>query len=92
LARDKGDVLRNSKLTAEQKRWQKKFGDRLKELIHGRGYQSIYDFWINSGISDHVSRSYLNYLTNGERDPRLYLIRILAKTLGTKVSVLIDFD
>ena len=84
--------MKNGKLTAEQKRWQKKFGDRLRELILARGYQSIYDFWINSGISDHVSRSYLNYLVNGERDPKLYLTRILAKTLGTKISMIVDFD
>ena len=55
------------------------------------GFESAYDFWVNSA-SDHFSRAALQYIIAGKRDPKATTLCVLAKLLGVKPSVLLDFE
>ena len=73
------------------KKWLTALGKHIESLIRARGYESAYDFWVNSA-SDHFSRAALQYIIAGKRDPKATSLYILAKLLGVKPSVLLDFE
>ncbi len=81
---------RTNKPKGDQK-WLLALGKHIEELIKARGFESAYDFWVNSA-SDHFSRAALQYIIAGKRDPKATTLCVLAKLLGVKPPVLLDFE
>ncbi len=81
---------KTNKPKGDQK-WLVALGKHIEGLIRARGFESAYDFWINSA-SDHFSRAALQYIIAGKRDPKATSLCVLAKLLGVKPSVLLDFE
>ena len=81
---------RTNKPKGDQK-WLVALGKHIESLIRARGFESVYDFWINSA-SDQFSRAALQYIIAGKRDPKATSLCALAKLLGVKPSVLLDFE
>jgi hypothetical protein len=68
----------------------RQLGKHIERLIHDRGYNSAYDFWVNKA-GDHMSRATLNYILAGETDPKISTLRTLAQLLGITTTELCDF-
>lgn len=81
---------RLGKLTGQQA-YLKAFGAHLERLIKERGYESSYDFWINVA-GDDISRSGLQYIISGKREPKLSTIKILYDLLDIEPGKLFEFD
>ncbi|NOT80468.1 MAG: helix-turn-helix transcriptional regulator [Bacteriovoracaceae bacterium] len=64
-------------------------GVRIRSLIQLNGYASPYEFWLEHG-DECISRSNLNYLINGQTDPKLTTILKLSAALGLSPSELLQ--
>jgi transcriptional regulator with XRE-family HTH domain len=60
-----------------------RFGERLRRLREKKGFSQL-QFSERCGIEN----SHLSRLESGKREPGLYMIELLAKGLGMKVSEL----
>ncbi len=83
-------MRRISKKSGDQK-WLKALGKNIELLIKGKGYQSVYDFWIQKA-GDHLSRASLNYIVSGSVDPKVSTLRQIAKLLNISMKKLFEFD
>lgn len=84
-------MLGKNKSTKAHERWLKGFGKQVESVIRERGYESIYDFWIQRA-GDDISRATLNYIVAGKVDPKASTIRTLAKLLEVTPGRLFDFE
>ena len=71
-------------------KWLADLGNHVHQLILDAGYKSSYDF-VNEVAGDDISKSGLNFIINGESDPKATTLRALAKHLGIKPSDLLNF-
>jgi transcriptional regulator with XRE-family HTH domain len=70
--------------------WLANLGKHIEALIREKGYDSVYDFWIQKA-GDDVSRATLNYIVAGKTDPKATTLRLIARLLGVKPSRIFDF-
>lgn len=82
--------MRKTGKNKEDAKWLEKLGDHIHKLIINAGYNSVYDFWIEKA-GDDISKSGLNFIINGESNPKATTIRMLAKHLNIKTSDIMDF-
>lgn len=88
---ESGFLLEAKKRTNSDKKDLQSLGTRIKNLIEERGFASPYEFWLEHG-DECISRSNLNYLINGETDPKFTTILKLSSALGVSPSDLLrDF-
>ena len=74
----------------KEARWLRDFGNNLTRLVSERGYESVYSFWLEKG-SESFSRSYLNYVVAGKRNPKATTLVELAELLDVEVTSLFEF-
>ena len=82
-------MRRTGKSKIDEK-WLKNLGHHVEKLIKKGGYSSPYHFWIEKA-GDHLSRSALNYIVNGSKDPKATTIRVLAELLGVSPAEILNF-
>ena len=68
----------------------KVFGEHLEKLIERKGFASPYEFWIHQA-GDSISRSALNYLINGSREPKLSTLILLMNLLDASPKEMFEF-
>lgn len=84
--------MKRSGKTEADKVWLRKLGRHIDKLIRDRGYNSAYDFWLNSGASDKFSRASINNILVGRYDVKASSLRDMAIVLGIKPALLLDFE
>lgn len=65
----------------------KKFGKRIVELRHQKGFSSQIDLASKAGMD----RTYIGGIERGERNPTFEILEKLAKTLGMSLDELLKF-
>lgn len=70
--------------------WLKALGKHIENMILEKGYNSPYDFWIQTA-GDHISRAGLNFLLAGKREPKITTLRTIARLLKVDLSKLLEF-
>jgi transcriptional regulator with XRE-family HTH domain len=70
--------------------WQVALGQHLERLILSKGYDSVYDFWVQE-IGEDISRSTLSYIVNAKVDAKATTLKKIADALGVKPKELLDF-
>lgn len=73
-----------------ESKWLAGLGKRLHQLILDAGYSSPYEFWIEKA-GDDISKSGLNFIINGQSNPKATTLKTLADHLGVKPSDILDF-
>lgn len=58
---------------------------KVKEVILRKGYDSVYDFWINHPGELGISRSNLNSLIQGKHDPKVSTLAKIAHALDVDI-------
>jgi transcriptional regulator with XRE-family HTH domain len=82
--------MRSAGKTKSDAEWLKNLGNHIHQLILEAGHKSSYDF-VNQIAGDDISKSGLNFIINGESDPKATTLKALAKHLGVKPSELFNF-
>lgn len=70
--------------------WLEALGKHINKLIIDRGYKSPYEFWIHA-LGDEVSRASLNYILNGQVDPKITTLKKLAESLDLDPQEILNF-
>jgi hypothetical protein len=66
-------------------KWLKDLGRKINQAILDKGYRSPYEFWIEK-IGDDISRSGLNFILAGKRDPRITTLKLIGDALGIRIE------
>lgn len=69
-------------------KWLKELGARINQVILKKGYRSPYEFWIEK-VGDDISRSGLNFILAGKRDPRITTLKLLSEALNVDIEELL---
>lgn len=84
-------VKKKPSLLKANDEWLIALGKHIERLIKARGFDSIYDFYMECA-GEKFSRAELHNIIKGKRDLKATSVRSLAKLLGVKPSIIIDFD
>lgn len=68
--------------------WLKSLGKKIEKVIHDKGYRSPYEFWVER-VGDEISRSGLNFILTGQRDPRITTLKLIANALDVQIEDLL---
>ena len=82
--------MRKAGKTKKDAKWLTDLGNHIHQLIIDAGYSSVYEFWIEKA-GDDISKSGLNFIINGESNPKATTLKMLADHLGVKPSKILDF-
>ena len=82
--------MRRVGLKLADKKWLRKLGERIDDLVKNKGYKSQYDFWINK-VGDDISKGTLYAIVSGQYDAKVTSLRAIAKGLGVSLKDLLDF-
>ena len=82
--------MRKSGKTKNEEKWLSELGNHIHKLIKNAGHKSVYNFWIEKA-GDDISKSGLNFIINGESNPKATTLKALADHLGIRPSDILDF-
>lgn len=83
--------MRKSKRSPDDEKWLKSLGSHISQLIKKKGYDSAYDFWVQTLGDASLSRSNLDYILKGQVDVQATTLKKIADGLEVPIQNLLKF-